>query len=99
MHLQCLLVGALCKYSGCVYLEKQGVEGAFRADRLWLMSMISSQMGISLTNASLFGELCERTVQLGETNKRLQVFFGARYSHSYFLHFISPLSLSVSWRC
>ncbi len=50
------------------------MAGAFRAERLWLISMLSSQMGISLTNASMFGEFRERTIQLGETNKRLQVF-------------------------
>ncbi len=65
----------LVKWPGCVYLENEGVAGAFKVERLWLMSMISSQMGISLSNASLFCELRERTAQLADTNTRLQVYF------------------------
>ncbi len=70
---------------GCVYLENETVIGAFKVERLWLMSMISSFMGISLSNASLFGELRERTAQLADTNTRLQVCFVVAVLACYFI--------------
>ncbi len=71
---------------GCVYLENEEVTGAFKVERLWLMSVISSFMGISLSNASLYGELRERTAQLADTNTRLQVCFVVAVLACYFIH-------------
>jgi hypothetical protein len=40
---------------------------------LWVISMISSQMGISLRNSYLFRELGARTAELAQRNEELEV--------------------------
>ncbi|MDX1961262.1 MAG: AAA family ATPase [Leptospiraceae bacterium] len=62
--------------TGVLYLENNLAEGAFTADRLQIVSMLSSQAAISLDNAILYNSLeekvAERTKQLAEANDELE---------------------------
>ncbi|MCC5813895.1 MAG: AAA family ATPase [Leptospira sp.] len=62
--------------TGILYLENNLTEGAFTADRLQIVNMLSSQAAISLDNALLYNNLEEkveeRTHQLALVNQELE---------------------------
>lgn len=71
------------KLKGIIYLENNLMKGAFTRDRLKVLEMLSSQIVISLENASLYDHLessneildtkvKERTAQLKEERDKLQ---------------------------
>jgi len=61
---------------GILYLENNLVVGAFTANRLELLNLLSSQAAISLVNANHYAELeekvAERTKELKQKNQALQ---------------------------
>ncbi|GAA6616912.1 hypothetical protein NUACC26_027200 [Scytonema sp. NUACC26] len=50
--------------SGIVYLENNLTTGAFSADRLQVIQLLSGQAAISITNAKLYAEVTEQKSQL-----------------------------------
>ena len=62
--------------SGVLYLENNATTGAFTPKRLRLLSLLSSQMAISIENAQFYGKLeskvQERTKELQQRNQELQ---------------------------
>ncbi|MEG4030461.1 MULTISPECIES: AAA family ATPase [unclassified Microcoleus] len=65
------------KLIGILYLENNLATGAFTADRLAVLSIISAQAAISLENAQLYQTLEqkveERTAQLAQANREILV--------------------------
>ncbi len=65
------------KLSGIVYLENNLTEGAFTAQRLEVLRILSTQIAISIDNASLYANLeqkvLERTAELRAAQERLLV--------------------------
>jgi diguanylate cyclase (GGDEF)-like protein len=70
------------KLVGIVYLENNLTVGAFSADRIELLQLISGQAAIALSNAQLYAEnieytytleakVAERTAELEEANQKL----------------------------
>lgn len=64
------------KLIGILYLENNLIVGAFTADRIQILKLLSSQAAISLENAQLYANLEEkieeRTRELNENNLRLR---------------------------
>jgi len=64
------------KLLAILYLENSLIVGAFTADRLQILKLLSSQVAISLENAQLYANLEEkvaiRTQELNQNNQRLQ---------------------------
>jgi len=64
------------KLSGLLYLENNLASGAFTADHLRVLEMLSSQMAIAIENARIHSRLDElvqtRTLQLESANHHLQ---------------------------
>jgi len=62
--------------TGVLYLENSATAGAFTAERLSLLSVLSSQMAISIENAQFYAKLetkvHDRTKKLQERNLELQ---------------------------
>lgn len=58
--------------SGILYLENSVIAGAFTADRLELLNLLSSQAAISIDNARLYARLTEAKEQLEESNRTLE---------------------------
>jgi serine phosphatase RsbU (regulator of sigma subunit) len=67
---------------GVIYMENNLSTGAFTKERLYIMNILSGQMGISIDNAGLYNKLEnysknleimaeERTLQLKEVNREL----------------------------
>ncbi len=63
------------KVGGILYLENRLITGAFTSDRLQVLKMLSSQILISIQNATLYENLeekvKERTAELGLKNQRM----------------------------
>ncbi|HNC43968.1 MAG TPA: SpoIIE family protein phosphatase, partial [Acidobacteriota bacterium] len=72
----CLPVQNQGKLSAILYLENQTVAGAFTAERVEVMNMLSAQAAMSIENALLYANLeekvQERTIELSRTVKQLQ---------------------------
>ncbi|HEY9872304.1 MAG TPA: ATP-binding protein, partial [Candidatus Obscuribacterales bacterium] len=60
------------KLLGMVYLENNLIPGAFRADRIELLKLLSSQAAISLNNAILYASLSSATEELKQANTQLE---------------------------
>ncbi|MEI7891926.1 MAG: GAF domain-containing protein, partial [Myxococcales bacterium] len=62
---------------GLLYLENHGVAGAFTAQRLEVLRVLSTQAAISLDNAVLYANLearvAERTCELNERNQAMRL--------------------------
>lgn len=62
--------------AGVLYLENNATKGAFTPKRLRLLSLLSSQMAISIENAQFYAKLetkvQERTKELQQRNQELQ---------------------------
>ncbi|RKD90222.1 trifunctional serine/threonine-protein kinase/ATP-binding protein/sensor histidine kinase [Mangrovibacterium diazotrophicum] len=56
----CLPITALGQLSGLLYLENSLLKGVFDANRIELLQMLSGQIGISIENARLYGNLEEK---------------------------------------
>ncbi len=59
------------KLIGIIYLENNLTTGAFTAERLELLEMITTQVAISLENAFLYKTLEQNLQELNETNQRI----------------------------
>ncbi|MGK7918442.1 MAG: AAA family ATPase, partial [Trichodesmium sp.] len=59
------------KLIGIIYLENNLTTGAFTAERLEILEMITTQAAISLENAFLYDTLEQNVQELNETNKRI----------------------------
>ncbi|HWU40094.1 MAG TPA: GAF domain-containing protein, partial [Candidatus Acidoferrum sp.] len=63
--------------SGVVYLENNLAAGAFTADRLEIVQLISGQAAVSIENARLYAtmdaQVKERTRELAEANQKLRM--------------------------
>lgn len=74
--LLCLPVQNQGKLSAILYLENQTVAGAFTAERVEVMNMLSAQAAMSIENALLYANLeekvRERTLELSQTVEQLQ---------------------------
>ncbi len=68
------------KLSGILYLENNLTTGAFTADRLDVLQLLSSQAAISIDNAKLYTEMAELNDELKEMD-RLKDDFLANTSH------------------
>ncbi|MEK8017789.1 MAG: GAF domain-containing protein, partial [Candidatus Parabeggiatoa sp.] len=68
------------KLSGILYLENNLTTGAFTADRLEVLQLLSSQAAISIDNAKLYTEMAELNKELKEMD-RLKDDFLANTSH------------------
>jgi predicted ATPase/signal transduction histidine kinase/serine phosphatase RsbU (regulator of sigma subunit) len=68
------------KLSGILYLENNLTTGAFTADRLEVLQLLSSQAAISIDNAKLYTEMAELNDELKEMD-RLKDEFLANTSH------------------
>ena len=66
--------------SGLLYLENNLTTGAFTADRLEVLQLLSSQAAISIDNAKLYTEMAELNDELKEMD-RLKDDFLANTSH------------------
>lgn len=66
--------------SGILYLENNLTTGAFTADRLKILQLLSSQAAISIDNAKLYTEMTELNEELKEMD-RLKDDFLANTSH------------------
>ncbi|RQH10888.1 GAF domain-containing protein, partial [Okeania hirsuta] len=62
LSLLCLPLISQGHIVGLIYLENNQLRGAFSKERVAVLEMLSSQMAISLENASLYGNL-EKKVQ------------------------------------
>ncbi len=60
------------KLTGVVYLENNLTTGAFTPERLELLTLLSSQMAISIENASLYQNLKQASQKLEEYSKTLE---------------------------
>ncbi|MCP4352252.1 MAG: AAA family ATPase [Desulfobacterales bacterium] len=60
------------KLAGILYLENNLTTGAFTPDRLELLSLLSSQMAISIENADLYQNLREAARKLEEYSRTLE---------------------------
>jgi len=62
--------------AGVLYLENNAIKGAFTPKRMRLLSLLSSQMAISIENAQFYAKLetkvQERTRELQQRNQELQ---------------------------
>ena len=59
--------------SSILYLENNLTTGAFTADRLEVLKLLSSQAAIALENARLYANLETANQQLAESNLNLEV--------------------------
>ena len=59
----CLPILVRSELVGLLYLENNLITGAFSAERLALLEVVSTQLAISLENARLYGERQERAEQ------------------------------------
>lgn len=68
------------KLIGIIYLENNLTEGAFTADRIEILNVLSSQICISIDNAHLYESLDEkvrlRTAELNQKNVQLNTTLG-----------------------
>lgn len=68
------------KLIGLIYLENNLSEGAFTADRIEILNVLSAQICISMDNAHLYESLDEkvrlRTAELNKKNKQLNTTLG-----------------------
>jgi class 3 adenylate cyclase len=68
------------RLAGVVYLENDLATGAFTAERVELLAVLSGQIAVSINNAELYGRLeekvAERTQQLEVRNRFIQQVFG-----------------------
>jgi class 3 adenylate cyclase len=66
--------------SGVIYLENNLAPGAFTEDRIEVLELLSGQIGVSIANAELYGQLEERvklrTTQLEARNRFISQTFG-----------------------
>jgi predicted ATPase/signal transduction histidine kinase len=72
----CIPLIAQAKLSGILYLENNLTEGAFTAERLETLQLLSTQMASALENARLYreieNEVAQRTEELRQTNQQLR---------------------------
>jgi GAF domain-containing protein len=68
----CLPIVRSVKLIGVLYLENNLTRGAFTAERVGLLSMLSSQMAISIENADLYRNLQKAAEDLEEYNRDLE---------------------------
>jgi len=68
----CLPILRQIKLIGVLYLENNLARGAFTAERVGLLSMLSSQMAISIENADLYRNLQQAAQELEEYNRELE---------------------------
>jgi signal transduction histidine kinase len=59
----CLPISAVGKIIGLLYLENRLIKGVFNKNRIELLQMLSGQIGISIENAILYGNLEEKVMQ------------------------------------
>jgi signal transduction histidine kinase len=60
------------KLTGILYLENNRVTGAFTSDRLGILSLLTSQVSISIENIILYAREQEKSQQLQESLYKLQ---------------------------
>ncbi|HEY9596825.1 MAG TPA: ATP-binding protein, partial [Cyanophyceae cyanobacterium] len=65
------------KLIGILYLENNLTTNAFTANRLEVLSILSSQAAISIENAKLYSEVLKREKKLLESEKRMAQFLEA----------------------
>ncbi len=58
----CLPISAVGKINGLLYLENRLIKGVFNKNRIELLQMLSGQIGISIENAILYGNLEEKVI-------------------------------------
>jgi signal transduction histidine kinase/ActR/RegA family two-component response regulator len=68
----CVPILHTSKLTGVLYLENNLVADAFTADRLEVLTLLASQIAISIENARLYADLEMQTDQLRATNVSLQ---------------------------
>lgn len=76
----CLLLQHQQKLAGIIYLENNLIAGAFTPDRFQVLTLLSSQMAISLDNARFFREL-EHARQTAEAANQAKTAFLANVTH------------------
>ena len=59
----CVPISAVGKNIGLLYLENRLIKGVFNKNRIELLQMLSGQIGISIENAILYGNLEEKVIQ------------------------------------
>jgi histidine kinase len=76
LSVMCLPISAVGKMSGLLYLENRLIKGVFNKNRIDLLQMLSGQIGISIENAILYGNLeekvQERTKEIEKTLAELK---------------------------
>jgi histidine kinase len=76
LSVMCLPISAVGKMSGLLYLENRLIKGVFNKNRIDLLQMLSGQIGISIENARLYGNLeekvQERTKEIEKTLAELK---------------------------
>ena len=76
LSVMCLPISAVGKTSGLLYLENRLIKGVFNKNRIDLLQMLSGQIGISIENAILYGNLeekvQERTKEIEKTLAELK---------------------------
>lgn len=84
------------KLIGILYLENNLAPGAFTADRLEVLNMLSSQMAISIENATLYKELEEAlTQQIDLSNRQVELTNAySRFVPSEFLSLLGKKSIT-----
>ena len=63
MSLMCLPISAVGKINGFLYLENRLIKGVFNRNRTELLKMLSGQIGISIENSILYGNLEEKVME------------------------------------
>jgi signal transduction histidine kinase len=59
-------------FAGLLYLENNLIKGSFTSDRIEMLYLINSQIGISLENARLYSNLEEQAKEIKEMNLELE---------------------------
>ncbi len=72
----CLPIVNQGKILGLLYLENNNIAGAFTEDRINLLSLLSGQIAVSISNALLYDQLeqkvAERTNELAQEKKNIE---------------------------
>lgn len=73
----CLPINNQGKLLGVLYLENNDVAGAFTKERINILSLLSGQIAVSISNALLYDKLeqkvAERTNELAQEKKNIEV--------------------------